>query len=135
MAREEIQQKFEQIAAKAAIPEIGQLVRELGALMQDRMNAANDAHTAITGDIEKLRSEFQELSQLLFSRLKDTERVNGDRVQRIIDRTHNLSNRFMAVEEKVNQVVEMIDLGLGQILEKIGENGDRADDTTTANQQ
>lgn len=122
MNSEEIRNKFEQIADLATNPEYAALIRQLGELMYARLKHTTDVHNAIDATVRALHEEFQELSVLLTTRLKDTERVYADRIDQVIDRTHTLANRFMAVEAKVDETVELLDARLDEILAAIKQS-------------
>jgi len=138
--REEIQRKFNEIADQASIPEIAVLIREVGELMQARFNSTMDAYeglsgqiTGLHGDLSTLRSEFVDLSTLLTTRLKATERINGDRIKNVIDRTHDLGNRFVAVENKVDETMEVLQRGIAELMQAVA-NGVGNDGSTTTEQ-
>jgi hypothetical protein len=120
-----IKAKFDEIAEKTSTPETADLVREIGAMMQDRFAHTNSIHVQINTDLGALRTEFQELSSLLIARLKSTERLSGDQMENMIDRVHTLSNRFMAVEGKVDEMAELFDFKLEEISNAV--KNDRSD--------
>ena len=123
MNSEEIRAKFNQLAEQTPNPEIKLLITQLGELMFARLQHTTATHNAIAAAIDGLRAEFGELSVLLLSRLKDNERDQTEKIQAMINRIHTLSNRFMAVENKVDEGIELLDLRLEALLEQLTNDG------------
>lgn len=131
MNAEEIRQTFFAIADASQSPEMQDLIHQLGELMYARLQNTSNVNVEIQAAITALRGEFVDLSLLLISRLKNNERDQADKIRNITDRVHNLGNRFMSVENKVDETVELIDLKLQEILQAVQNNDNRSTDTTT----
>lgn len=117
----EIRAKFYAIAELAPNTDYAMLVQQLGDLMFARLQHTTETHNTINASIEALHNEFQELSILLLARLKDSERNEAEKIDRITDRIHTLSNRFVAVETKADDTIALLDLKLDEILSAISE--------------
>lgn len=113
MKSEAIRDQFYKIADYAINPDVAMLIRQLGDLMYAQFQITSASTNAINAAIQELKKEHTE------------------RTQAIIDRIHNLSNRFMAVENKADETVELLDLKLEEILAAVaGRNDDNERSTT-----
>lgn len=116
MYSDEVQTKFNEIADLAINPHVATLIRELGVLMSARFKHTTGVHNEIHALIKQLHTEFNELSTLVMARVKDTERYHSDKIATITDKLHNLSNRFMGVENKTDEFLAYVDIQVNEIL-------------------
>lgn len=131
MNAEEIRATLYEIAAKSPDNATAALVRQLGDLMFARLQHTTETHTAINENIEALRTSFEALAQALAAQAKTNERQQSDKIRQMIDRVHTLSNRFMAVEDKTDQAMQLLDLRFEEILEAISGQDDGTNERTT----
>src|ERR1051325_8313638 len=101
MNADEILRKFYEIADQASTQESATLIRQLGELFYARLRHTSDVYATIKDD-------FQELSTLVISRLKDNERNESEKIEKLIERMHSLANQFMAVENKVDELAALV---------------------------
>lgn len=135
MNSEAIRAKFYEIAERASTPEYATLVRQLGDLMFARLQNTTANNDVMQEAVEALGIAFQELASTLGNRVALAEKRETENIRKLIDRVHNLSNRFMAVEDKVDQTVQLLDLKLEEILQAVsGANGgSTSNDGSTVN--
>lgn len=116
MYSEQVRSKFNELADKASNPDIATLIRELGDLMAARFEHTTGVHNEIYSLIKELHKEFVELSVLVIERLKDNEAHHATKIETITDKLHNLSNRFMGVENKTDEFFAYVDVQMAEVL-------------------
>jgi len=100
MNSEQILQRFNEIADRSDA-ESAVLVRQLGELFYARLRHTTEVY-------EQLGKDFQSLSTSVIERLRKNEQRQDAQLELLVDKMHTIGNRFMSVENKVDELAETV---------------------------